>query len=435
VDTSKGEDTVALKKTTIGGRGLTSGESSFQDALQRGVEGETAFFPQQLERQKMFSLDGRVSTMIIEDWTALQDHMASPRPMRSDYVRQYLRDQGYDPDNMFRVERSTRIMLAEHILRKMKTDRTTLGRTDDLHRLSSQMLNNSQNLFHSVENSRHPDNVADLETVNEIVKGGFRLERPQGSSWNHFLRFMRDVGSEMNAESRREADSLFRNIKHVVPLVIEHDWAAVVPPSTGEIVLPFSCTAFEMRASGLRVILLCEEATTSTEMRARLIIGVNRNWYMNATTFRIVGDRIEPIDNSQPLEKGLAGRFILQIWAEVRAACIILEAGVGETEERKQTHSPKKTREMARSGAPPVTHRVIMLARRHRRTREEHEAGARGPGVKCHFRIGHWRHFANGDSGRERYQDDDGTPRSRTRIAWQIIGDPKLGFIDHTYRL
>lgn len=276
---------------------------------------------------------------------------------------------------------------------------------------------------------------ADIAEVSRILKGGIKLEKPQGSSLHHLMQYIEDTnGGQLVAEDLAFIKSNFQI------MVVEHDWAKAFDGTEGfsddgEVPMPFDYTCFEFRANGLRFLVLIglNEANQNEGM---FITGIHGRWYVNDERFKFINGKFskEALAPLALFERGLVDSFLETIGAQIRAVCIMLDAGVAEAEEEAPSAAINASRR--RSGRTELRpYHVVRLGVKHRRT-EARVSGEPSDRKKprMHYRRGHWRHFDSG-VGQEQYTDADGYLRSKTYIHWMLVGDPDLGFVDKEYRL
>lgn len=190
-----------------------------------------------------------------------------------------------------------------------------------------------------------------------------------------------------------------------IPFVITHDWASVfkdhLDDSNTQFRLPFPHCCFEMRISGLVVmVLVTEPASVEEPIHMRLFANVIHDLWINFV----------------PIKREAGDHFDF-IHRQIVGICIALEAEVATYELVQASH--KLNAKRIKSGKIPLKdYHVVSLARKHRAAHGA-ENGESGRTVRMHFRRGHWRHFE----------------KSKTWIKWMLVGDPKLGFIDKHYKL
>lgn len=190
--------------------------------------------------------------------------------------------------------------------------------------------------------------------------------------------------------------------------LVEHDWAGLVGRDvdlrTVEYRTPFERCALEFNISGHRVIHFEDET-----LGVMLALLGGRHW----TVFPMGRDYSLP----EGRETGLPG--VLQLTAEtVRAMSIVLEAGVADAEYVAAAVALNKAR--ARSGKVPLSdYHVIRVPNSRPTGGRDHDGGSSTPGVRLHFRRGHYRHLND----------------RKTWIRWTLAGNPDLGFVDKRYRL
>lgn len=194
-----------------------------------------------------------------------------------------------------------------------------------------------------------------------------------------------------NDEGELQLDGLPADLK---TFVIAHDWAAIVDQSAGteEVVLPYDTCSFEFRASGRTVIVIAEQEEGATAIGAVFYEASSGDWMC--------------------LGEGTGTMW----WAQVRAACIVLEAEVATHEVRRASHQLNVKRIKAGKLLMYDFH-IVDLSKRMRAVGGE--AGHSGTRKRLHFCRGHWRHFET----------------RKTWIKWCLKGDSSLGFVGKEYRL
>jgi hypothetical protein len=269
----------------------------------------------------------------------------------------------------------------------------------------------------------------DVVVVRAAVADGLKLQRPQGSSYHHMQDFLRSATRTGGDDEWWDED--FQSF------IVESDWARALATGggdeDGDFPLPYDYTCFEMRISGLRVLLLMGRDA------GMLVTGVNRRWYINADVLGFVQGRLVVLEKQHSGgmlddDMGLVDKMLDLVGSQVRAVCIALDerrvfeqvtvkAGVGLNKSRR-----------ARGLADVRDYHVVRLKPRAERVVPV-EGYVRGPLMTWHKRRGHWRHYDLPSSGAEQYMDDDGALRSRTWIGWMFVGNMEGRFIDKEYRL
>lgn len=265
-----------------------------------------------------------------------------------------------------------------------------------------------------------PRQMADDAELVQRCMQNFKLEKPQGTSLHHLIDYVRENCGDI-------APMLTSDFKS---FVVEHDWAKAfegVDMDGGEVKLPYDYTAFEFRVSGLRMIMLLGLA--SDEVEGLICTGIEGRWYVNPS--KIVWTKGQLKVSKEIGWSWLFNRLLEQLSAQIRAVCIMLDAGVAVGEVRSQGGQGLNKKRAEKGLTPLKDYHVVSLARRYRGSTGEGGTGVRH---RLHWRRGHWRHFMT-LGGAEQYIDCEGYTRSRTWINWQLVGDEKLGFVDKHYRL
>lgn len=257
------------------------------------------------------------------------------------------------------------------------------------------------------------------------AKASLKLERPQGSSLHHLIRY--DV-----QHSYGQLCSVIHEYG-LQSFVVENDWGKLVPKSRGEWRLPFEKICWEFRISNVRVMVCTIASPDRTIMY--MIYGRDKLWVADDYLYTLDQDGFkgQPHDNGVPDPKEFCA-VASMVYANIRASCIMLDASVasGEKVEPSKELVKKATRENV---APPKTHYVVRLLRRNHvkhRSRGSGEGGGYRQGG--HWRPGRWLHYDNQDSGQEKYINDGGFWVSKSWQPWHFAGDPNR-IIEREYRL
>jgi hypothetical protein len=277
-----------------------------------------------------------------------------------------------------------------------------------------------------------PEYERDVKLVAEGFQAGFNLEKPQGSSIHHLLQFMKESPPTVDSGGMI---AMLEN--HFHSFVVEHDWAAAFRGSEdfegGEVNLPFAYTCFEFRINGMRVLIPLGD-NGKGETIGCLVTGVNRNWYINNSKLTFTPDG-RLIDGEWAYQEGgeakVVNGFLDNLGRQIRAVCIMLDAGVARGEVVEPSEGlAKQRRKQGKSPLKP--YHVVRLIKK---SRPHHERGdGTGTHKRLHWRRGHWRHYSQ-PTGKVQYTDENAILRSKTWIHWQLVGDPDLGFVDKHYAL
>lgn len=252
-----------------------------------------------------------------------------------------------------------------------------------------------------------------LTEVSRWVSLDLKIERPEGPSFRRMRKAVADgntIYMDNDPESETPAYEFEKEVfRFAEVLLIEHDWAGALQSADVEnavVKLPYEVCAFEFRFSGRAVIALATQLETDIVFSPAIECG--DRWLLTGGVTPTRGI----------IDSGDGWSWLFDtLGAQVRAACIALDAEVAKSEAVREpyTGSPGKN-----SYHPPKAYHVVSLA--HRRARPlaapgtETEIGRR---VRLHFRRGHWRHFVD----------------HKTWIRWMLVGDPDLGFVDKHYKL
>lgn len=284
--------------------------------------------------------------------------------------------------------------------------------------------------------------IPDLDEITARFLKGFVLERPQGMSYHHLIDYLERVSmSDLRADK-----GFWQMLAGQRSFVIEHDWHRAFESGKdfvggGDVRLPYNHTCFEFRISGVRVLALCVTSTTD-HIWVYVAVGINKRWYLDPKARCLEGDTLVERAASEDLNfatrktgyemHGLGQKLADFLANQIRACCIVLDAGVAVAPAVPPSQKQNAKREKHGRLALKPYH-VVSL--RPRKTEPRESQGGTHASPRFHWRRGHWRHFDEAGSGRERYIDDSGHTRSRTWINWMPVGDIDLGFVDKHYKL
>lgn len=266
------------------------------------------------------------------------------------------------------------------------------------------------------EEARLSRGIDALSEVHSWVDAGsLALSCPQGSSWYKLKQAWdnKEVFTAVGADL--DHSLFFATEPHVI--VLEHDWAAAFSGAgdfdAGEFKLPFPACCFEFVFGGKRVLaLMIEGGSADIDMRAFVQTkhGFVSGWHYRYNN----GEWGCPGGAVSETNEWLA----VEICRQVRAASIAMEA---EAVEASPVEAPAKLNAArAKRGEVPLNGYSVIRIAAHRRARYEAEpTGGEARRVRCHFRRGHWRHYAN----------------HKTWVKWMLVGNPNLGFVNKHYRL
>lgn len=272
-----------------------------------------------------------------------------------------------------------------------------------------------------------PEAEADIQDIAKLLQHGVRFEKPQGTSLHHFMDHLR---SSVSPTANLAVWQFFQN--EFQSFVIEHDWPkafeGVKDFDGGDIRLPFAFTCFEFRISGLRILAFLGESVDG-QVEGILATGVNRRWYINPHKVIFDGNKLyHPGAEVAELE---VVDYLKLLGDQIRAVCIMLDAGVAVGEIQKAGDGLQKRR-LKEGKTPLKDYHVVTLAKRLRSHQERSEPT--GTHKRLHWRRGHWRHFDT-PGGKIKYTNSEGITVSKTWVNWQLVGDESLGFVDKHYRL
>lgn len=407
--------------------------------------------------------------------------------LESDYARGILRANGVDPDNMPKLSEVLRLRLhdemvrtlhntskrrlpnrfgtlAESLLNAGPTDTVmTLGNNEvtvlemreillRMHHLTPEqyaaLSPGKQNaIFDKINryvdknlrkfsSSRKDTTVLDRDalhrSLHEWASGPLILERPQGSSLHHLIDY------DMQNTEGRFGKTVMEDWNTQI-FVVENDWARALAHNDGlkhgHVPLPFEFCCWEFRISGVRVLAFTESSEKKGDTMW-CVYGRDRHWVIDDYRYH-VGDGLLMAESGQPEHKNVEfPRVARLVHDNIRASCIMIDANVAEHERVEISGKLAETR--ARSGRAPLkSHFVVRLLKRHARrahvTRTASTTGERAR-QRGHFRMGHYVHYDDQDSGREQYVNAGGFIVSRTWKSWYFAGDPN-NMITKEYRL
>jgi hypothetical protein len=230
------------------------------------------------------------------------------------------------------------------------------------------------------------------------------------------------------------------------PFLVQHNWSAAFAGDKEFDNRVTSCHApaqlccFEFMVSGRKVLVLTTSDDESHLQRINTFISVpsfdvwlplSRCCTRDDPTGEASGEvallYTTSADPSHPIAglwedaKPSLRKLQDELWQNIRAACIALEAEVAEIEVVRRSDKVNAAR--LRNGKRPLPdYSIINLANRKRYAPvpaelQDDETKRQGP--RLHFRRGHVRHYSN-------YQ---------VWIKWQLVGNADTGFIDHDYKL
>lgn len=391
------------------------------------VDPPSNLFPPVSPEATLHPLQDLVSSTVINDLQLLvgdvKDWTDEPRPedheaFQSEFVRTSLREWGYDPDTVLNLPNGKKFRLAKKMTHKLHQLVAARNETrDELDTLKDWAA----------------DQERDIEEVSRLLQLPFKLERPQGTSMHHLSHYMHH---QMRSEQAKSAAADI-DAGTWQSFVVEHDWAAAFKGAgdfdQGDFPLPYDRTAFEFRVNGMRVIMMCGPGDEGVV--GNMTIGINGRWYLNADRFSMVNGHIISVKLNEVIEPwaGHAGTFLNRLAEQIRAICIVLDAGVARRERIRPSQRLNEQR-VARGKTPLRDYHVVSLARRPRTMQAEDHVVTPGTRKRLHFRRGHYRHFDT-PGGAIRYANQDGITVSKTWINWNLIGNPDLGFVDKHYKL
>lgn len=252
-----------------------------------------------------------------------------------------------------------------------------------------------------------------------VNAGDLRLERPETSRLHQFMQDVVTHRCPVFQTRTKHADTedflrLFGKESHVI--LIQHDWATAFKGAgdfaDGSFKLPYPVCCFEFRLSGKHA-LICALQEESGHIEAMVAIEHEGAFYPDTQSYSLDGSGCRAAGDGEQSLGGIMGLFA----AQVRAACIALDADVVESAVVRAPHALNQAR--IKAGKLPIfEHRILSLTRRHRSAAPP-LGGQEQRRRRLHFRRGHWRHYAT----------------FKTWVRWTLVGDPDLGFVEKEYRL
>jgi hypothetical protein len=241
------------------------------------------------------------------------------------------------------------------------------------------------------------------------------MTRPQGSSWHKLRACHKTMRVVDGVDGMLFCDLLFEVEPHV--LLVEHDWHAAFKTAAdfdlGAFRLPFPACCFEFVLNGRRVIAMVREAESGISMRPFV---QHKDLWVAGMQYDLRDDQWETAGGGMIRNEEQLGALLAD---QIRAIAILLETRAFVSDPVEPPAKLNKAR-VKRGEAPLATHHVVRIPPE-RRARKEQASDGHDPKwrVRCHFRRGHWRHYAT----------------HKTWVKWMIVGDPNLGFVDKEYRV
>jgi hypothetical protein len=249
-------------------------------------------------------------------------------------------------------------------------------------------------------------------SIDAWSEGELKIERPDGVSFRRLRKAVaegrtiyldRDVGAETPAHDFEKEVFRYAEI-----MMIEHDWAGAFQNADlagATVKLPYDVCAFEFKFSGRVVVALATQL--ETDIAFSPAIECEGAW--------MLAGFVTPASGMGNSENNSWIKLFNILGAQIRAACIALDAEVAKSEVVREPYTGSHGKN---SYHPPKAYHVVSLA--HRRARPLAAPGTEtGRRIRLHFRRGHWRHFE----------------QHKTWIKWMLVGDPDLGFVDKHYKL
>lgn len=265
--------------------------------------------------------------------------------------------------------------------------------------------------------------------------GPLALEKPQASSLHHLVNYNNSQGNE-------DDSSFLTDLDDTQNIIVEHEWARALPVTTrGEWRLPFEKCCWEFRISGVRVLAFTFAADVENPEMV-MVYGAERIWVADDYIYHLGGDQLVGKRNTAlqttSTDSWREFRRVAEIvYANIRAACIMLEAPNVCERQAREPSDVLVTRAKREGSAAPRRHQVIRLMNMERRVHHYRmRTGGGKSGVKQggHWRRGTWVHYDDQDSGQVQYVNDGGFMVSKTWRGWHFAGDPE-NMVDKEYRL
>lgn len=271
------------------------------------------------------------------------------------------------------------------------------------------------------EELRKAERAAARSLIDKWLEGPLILQKPPSSVMDQFIRNfscleLLDDGQEVPCAS-----------PEIHSVRVEHDWAALVSKSPdfmdGAWRLPYNATCFEFMISDVRVCVLTTDTESGGDKIAHVGLRLPKRdggkWVVDPAIYVLGANGWR---GKREYCKPNWARCMTMLYQQVKACCIVLDAEVVTAEPERapfRTNQPPKD---DKAPLPKMSFHVVSLSRRHSRASalplgKETTADRRSP--RCHFRRGHWRHYAE----------------HKTWIKWMVVGDPDLGMIEKEYRL
>lgn len=220
-----------------------------------------------------------------------------------------------------------------------------------------------------------------------------------------------------------------------VPLIVEHDWAALLRDQAavtdGPFVLPFPIVLFQIKVSGQRLILAAYQRENNPDFLDCSLLRENNNWPHWREIFFFDVDRLtgkvrfteEFFRRHPPSERGrvqfLFAPLAQYVTNQLRCACIALDAGIAECAARAGQNKRAASAQKLRPAAP----HVVRPLRRNGSEQAQRASDDSGRRLRWHLRRGHWHTYITRSGRVQRW------------VRWQFVGDPDLGIVDKEYRL
>lgn len=284
--------------------------------------------------------------------------------------------------------------------------------------------------------------------------GPLTMERPQGSSYHHFMQY--DIEVADHGAMTMEQINKIRGEPQII--VVENDWFRALAGKgieTGTVRLPFPRACWEFRISGVRVFGMTHVDEKTHDTYLFCVYGRDGVWVADDYIYVIGEDSGALVGRPHAYEgERLVERHELKpehmnnscefrrvadlVWNQIRASCILLDVQATRMEHAAPPQKLVEKRHADRK-QPPRSHVVVRL------NREAHHrynvARSRGAGVsgdraaqRGHLRRGTWVHFDDQDSGEVQYINGGGFWVSKTWRRWHWAGDLS-NMIEREYRL
>jgi hypothetical protein len=211
-------------------------------------------------------------------------------------------------------------------------------------------------------------------------------------------------------------------------MVVRHDWGRALGPAIkeaqgderGEILPPYPNMLYELRVNGRTLIAMVSTVQQGDTLDSLMVDAARLQLAAQGQgNDLLVSIFYQCATNGHWLAAAPTADLLKFLMDQIEAICVALEAQVATKEVVRAPLALNAKRE--KKGKPVMRdYHIVDLTKRQRVDPAPYDVNApkrRSP--RLHLRRAHWRHYQN----------------HRTRIDWQLVGDPDLGFIEKEYRL